>query len=70
MTNSEGAYTLNIPSYVTLLNFSTPGYGLIQRPVLNDDVIDVYVYTDKFSEKYNEDIIITATNKADIGLGW
>ena len=41
MTNSEGAYTLNIPSYVTLLNFSTPGYGLIQRPVLNDDVIDV-----------------------------
>ena len=69
MTNSEGAYTLNIPSYVTLLNFSTPGYGLIQRPVLNDDVIDVYIYTDKFSEKYNEDIIITATNKADIGLG-
>ena len=69
MTNSEGKYTLNIPSYVTLLNFSTPGYALVQRPVQDNDVIDVYIYTDKFSTKYNEDIVITATNNATIGYG-
>ena len=69
MTNSEGAYSLNIPSYVTLLNFSTPGYALVQRPVQNNDVIDVYIYTDKFSTKYNEDIEITAANSTTIGYG-
>lgn len=69
MTNSEGTYTLNIPSYVTLLNFSTPGYALVQRPVQDNDVIDVYIYTDKFSTKYNEDIVITATNSTSIGYG-
>lgn len=68
MTNSEGKYTLNIPSYVTLLNFSTVGYGLVQRPVLNEDVIDVYIYTDKFSTAYNEDINIVSSNKAELGI--
>ncbi len=69
MTNPEGKYSLNIPSYVTLLNFSTPGYALVQRPVQDNDVIDVYIYTDKFSTKYNEDIVITATNNTTIGHG-
>ena len=70
MTNSEGAYKLGIPSYVTLLNFSvSEGYAFVQRPVRNEEVIDVYLYTDKFSTKYNEDIVITATNTAKIGVG-
>ena len=69
MTNPEGKYTLNVPSYVTLLNFSTPGYALVQRPVQDNEVIDVYIYTDKFSTKYNEDIVITATNGTDIAYG-
>ena len=43
MTNPEGKFTLNVPSYVTLLNFSTPGYALVQRPVQNNDVIDVVI---------------------------
>ena len=69
MTNSEGKYTLNVPSYVTLLNYSTPGYVLVQRPVQNNEVIDVYIYTDKFSTKYNEDIVVTATNNIGINYG-
>ncbi|MBO7301837.1 MAG: SusC/RagA family TonB-linked outer membrane protein [Bacteroidaceae bacterium] len=60
MTNAEGKYKLNIPSYVTMLNFSTPEYLLVQRPVGKKDVINVRLYTDKFSENYSDDIIITA----------
>ena len=69
MTNGQGAYTLNIPSYVTLLSYSTPGYALVQRPVRDDEVIDVYIYTDKFSTEYNDDIVITSTNKSEVGIG-
>ncbi len=56
MTNGEGQYKLEIPSYVTLLSFSTPEYQLLQAPVYNDDVINVRLYTDKFSETYTADI--------------
>lgn len=56
MTNSEGQYKLEIPSYVTLLSFSTPEYQLLQAPVYNDDVINVRLYTDKFSSTYSADI--------------
>lgn len=56
MTDSEGQYTLEIPSYVTLLSFSTPEYLLVQRPVYNDDIINVRLYTDNFSNNYVSDI--------------
>lgn len=56
MTNAEGQYTLAIPSYVTLLSFSTPEYLLIQRPVYNDDIINVRLYSDGFSDNYVADI--------------
>ncbi len=56
MTDADGKYTLTIPSYVTLLSFSTPEYRLTQRPVLNNDVINVRLYTDKFSSVYNDEI--------------
>lgn len=56
MTNSEGQYKLEIPSYVTLLSFSTPEYLLVQRPVYNDDVINVRLYLDEFSSNYVEDV--------------
>lgn len=56
MTNAEGQYTLAIPSYVTLLSFSTPEYLLIQRPVYNDDIINIRLYSDGFSDNYVADI--------------
>ena len=56
MTNGQGQYKLEIPSYVTLLSFSTPEYQLLQAPVYNDDVINVRLYSDKFSDIYSADI--------------
>lgn len=60
MTDSEGKYKLQLPSYVTLLSFSTPEYRMVQRPVLKNDVINVRLYSDKFSDIYSEDIKITS----------
>lgn len=56
MTNGDGQYKLEIPSYVTLLSFSTPEYSLMQAPVYKDDVINVRLYSDKFSGNYTADI--------------
>lgn len=56
MTNQDGQYKIEIPSYVTLLSFTTPDYLLVQRPVYNDDIINVRLYTSEFSNDYVEDI--------------
>lgn len=68
MTDSEGKYKLQIPSYVTLLSFSTPEYRMVQRPVLKSDVINVRLYNDKFSDNYSEDIKITAGDEMVLGI--
>ena len=60
MTNAEGKYKLNIPSYVTLLNYSTPEFLLVQRAVGTNDVMNVRLYSDKFQENYSDEIVITA----------
>ena len=60
MTNAEGKYSISVPEYVTLLTYSTPGYLLVQRPVSDNEVINVRLYTDKFKENYDEDIVITS----------
>ena len=65
MTNAEGKYKLNIPSYVTMLSFSTPEYLLVQRPIGQRDVVNVRLYSDKFSENYSDDIIVTAERSLD-----
>ncbi len=62
MTDTEGNYKLTVPSYVTLLSFSTPEYGLIQRAISNKDVINVRLYSDKFSANYDESISLIASN--------
>lgn len=60
MTNAEGKYKLDIPEYVTLLNFSTPDYLLVQRPVLDKEVVNVRLYSSVFEENFDEEIVITA----------
>ena len=60
MTDAEGKYKLNIPSYVTLITFSTPDYLLVQKPVGKKDIINVRLYSSKFEENYSEDIVITS----------
>lgn len=60
MTNAEGKYSINVPEYVTLLTFSTSEYLLVQRPVADNEVINVRLYSDKFKKNYDEDILITS----------
>ena len=60
MTNAEGKYSINVPEYVTLLTFSTSEYLLVQRPVADNEVIIVRLYSDKFKKNYDEDILITS----------
>lgn len=62
MTNAEGKYKLDIPHYVTLLSFSTPDYLMVQRPVLDKEVVNVRLYSSVFENNYDEDIVITAEN--------
>ena len=68
MTDGEGKYKLNIPSYVTLITFSTPDYLLVQKPVGKKDIINIRLYSDKFQENYDSDIVITAENGFDEGI--
>ena len=60
MTDGEGKYKLNLPSYATLITFSTPDYLLVQKPVGKKDIINVRLYSDKFQDNYDDDIVITA----------
>ncbi|MBR4988642.1 MAG: SusC/RagA family TonB-linked outer membrane protein [Bacteroidaceae bacterium] len=60
MTNAEGKYKISVPEYVTLLTFSTPGYLLVQRPVISKDVVNIRLYSDKFKGGYEDEIVITS----------
>lgn len=66
MTDAEGNYKLNIPKYVTLLSFSTPEYGMVQRAVAGKDIINVRLYTDNFTSSYNDEIKVIASNDFDV----
>ena len=60
MTNAEGKYKLNAPSYVTLLSFSTSDYLLVQKPIGESNVVNVRLYSDDFNGYYQEDVVLTA----------
>lgn len=60
MTDSEGKYKISIPSYVTLLNFSTEGYLLVQKATAGRDIINIRLHPDNFAGAYSEDIIVAA----------
>lgn len=66
MTDADGNYKLNVPKYVTLLSFSTPEYGMVQRAVAGKDVINVRLYTENFTSTYNDDIKVIASNGFDV----
>ena len=58
MTNEEGAYSFNVPGYVTLLDITAPGYNLIQMAVSNQPQ-KVYIYSEQFANDYITDIRVT-----------
>lgn len=58
MTNEEGAYSLNVPDYVTLLDFTAPGYNLVQKAVSKQPQM-VFIYSELFANDYTTDIRVT-----------
>ena len=68
MTNAEGKYQLNVPGYVTLLDFSTQGFQLVQKAIGNKDIINVRLYSDDFAADYSEDIVITSERGFGAGI--
>ena len=68
MTDAEGKYKLNLPSYATLITFSTPDYLLVQKPVGKRDIINVRLYSDKFAENYSDEIVVNAERGFDEGI--
>ena len=61
MTDADGKYKLNIPSYVTLLSFSTQNYLLAQKAVGKRDIINIRLYPSDFAENYSNDFESQAT---------
>lgn len=64
MTNEEGAYSLEVPKFVTLLDFTAPGYNLVQMAV-SDKAQEVYIYSEQFANDYTSDIRVT--DVAEVG---
>ena len=60
MTDSDGKYKINIPSHVTLLNFSTEGYLLAQKATADKDIVNIRLHSKDFKGSYSEDVVITA----------
>ena len=52
MTNETGSYSLQVPSYVTLLDFEAPGYNRVQMAA-NEKVREVFMHSETFSKDYS-----------------
>ena len=57
MTDETGAYTLTLPTYVTLLDFTAPGYNLVQKAVTTERAT-VSLYRETFATDYTQDIAV------------
>ena len=64
MTNEEGVYSFDIPAFVTLLDFTAPGYNLVQMAVSGTPQ-EVYIYSEQFSNDYTADIKVADVVETD-----
>ena len=58
MTDENGSYSLDIPSFVTLLDVVAPGYNLLQISA-NEKAEEVLIYSNRFSKDYTEEVLVT-----------
>lgn len=63
MTGEDGTYSFKVPRYVTLLDFTAPGYDLIQMAV-SEKQREVFMYTEQFSNNYASKIQVTDVAEA------
>jgi len=55
MTNETGAYTLNVPAFVTLLDLTAPGYNLVQMAV-SEKAQEVFMHSEQFTDDYTSKV--------------
>lgn len=58
MTNETGAYTLNVPTFVTLLDLTAPGYNLVQMAV-SEKAQEVFMHSEQFANDYTSKVQVT-----------
>ena len=58
MTNETGAYTLNVPIFVTLLDLTAPGYNLVQMAV-SEKAQEVFMHSEQFTNDYTAEVLVT-----------
>lgn len=67
MTDEQGDYTIQLPSFVTSLTFSADGYTLVQQALGQDSQIpEVKMYSSKFADIYSTQTIATSHKTAQV----
>lgn len=62
LTDESGGYTLSVPDDVTLLDFTAPGYNLVQQSAMKG--IKVFLYREGFSADYEEEPVSVGISRA------
>ena len=57
MTDESGSYSLNVPTFVTLLDLQAPGYNLVQMAV-SEKPQTVYAYSEHFASDYSSEVVV------------
>jgi TonB-linked SusC/RagA family outer membrane protein len=60
MTDEDGRFTIQIPEYLSQLNFSAPDYSLIAYPLQGKSGIELSLYRKGLQEYYNEQNTLNA----------
>lgn len=67
MSDEDGSFTIQIPDFVTSLTFYAPDYQLIQEAIgKDDDLGEVYLYSDRFAPVYSTSMRATASRTAQV----
>ena len=68
LTDEQGAYTLQVPAHVTLLDITAPGYNRVQQAVGTQNQTTA-LWPDRFASDYEADIAVTnRTSTGDFAL--
>lgn len=63
LTDEAGTYRLDVPSFVTLLDITAPGYNLVQKAVGSDTEI-VRLYPERFAADYADELSVVSARTA------
>ncbi|MBQ7662788.1 MAG: SusC/RagA family TonB-linked outer membrane protein [Prevotella sp.] len=65
ITESDGTYTLKVPTIVTSLKFTLPGYNMVKSGLPHEDRLrDIMLYPATFSDNYSTETNVNAKAEA------